>query len=362
MAGTIMKTKQLIILFTLVLLTGCGQDSSKPDFRNIQSELKNNMEVNTSTCFYESGMKTDEISYLRNLANEVLQYFKNQKYDQIKPYLTNDLNNLLESKGIKEKKLDVFLPGATQIIPAIENFELNSLYEIKTNPKSTEISGFCNDAHNDLQKSIYYKINNPSEEQVGIFMMGRRGLTSASLSLLIKKVDGKWLIDNISIYPGGAAGKTTYEMYQIASQLEQEGHDVPAYLYYELITSITPVNEIMPTFIANSYQSLSKLKVKIPGTKKDEIQDWQVEPNFYLPVYKLKILPVQDKLVILLGYITETDVVEENNHEAQMLAKYVKDNYPVLASYFSALIIEATFEIPEEANYERYATSHKLQE
>lgn len=356
-----MRIKHLIAIMTIVLLTGCGQNQSKQDYRNIQKEVKTEIEVNTSACYYESGMKTDEISYVRNIANQVLQYFQHQKYDQLKPYLTKDLNDLLESKNIAEKKLDVFLPGASQILPAIPHFELETLYEIKTNPKSTEITGFCNDAHNDLKKGLYYKIKNPAAEQVAIFMLGRRGITSAGLSLAITNVDGKWLISNISVYPGGAASKTSYDMYQIANQLEQEGQTVPAYLYYQLITSITPINEIIPTYIANAYQSLDKLKVDLPGPKEDQIQDWQVEPEFYLPVYKLKLLPVKDKLVLLLGYLTETDDIEENNYEAQLLAKYVKEKYPALASYFSILIIEATFDIPEGTDYERYATSHKLQ-
>ncbi|MGD9581347.1 MAG: hypothetical protein AB7V50_08230 [Vampirovibrionia bacterium] len=358
-----MNNKLIISLLAILLISGCNQNQSKPDYRNFQPEEKIELPLNTGTCYYETSMKTEEISYVRNLADQVLQYFKHQEYGRIKPFLTEDFKKSLETKGIEEKKLDVFLPGASTILPAMPQFELISLYEVKTNPKSTEISGFCNDAHNDLERSVYYKFNNPSEDEVNIFMLSRRAATSASLNLDIRKINGQWLINNISVYPGGAAGKTSFNLYQIASQLEQEGNDLPAYLYYDLITSYTPVNDVIPTYIANSYQSISKLKEKIdiPGPKENEIQDWQIEPEYYLPVYRLKILPVKDKLVLLLGYITETDDMQENNYEAQMLAKYVVKHYPVLANYFSDLIIEATFDVPTDTKYQRYATSHKLQ-
>ncbi|MEW5821429.1 MAG: hypothetical protein AB1782_14655 [Cyanobacteriota bacterium] len=357
-----MKIKLLTLITILILISGCNRGQQIPDYSLMPKEFKYVINKNTFVCIQEKGVKADEARMIRNIANEIVQYLKHQDYSRIKQYLSPELQTTLESKGIKENKLDTFLPGASQIMSAIPGFQLQSLYLIKTNPESTKISGVCTTPKESNENSLYFNINNPKEDQAGAIFIGRRGQTAAQMSLLLSKINNEWKVTHFSIYPSGAIGNTSFNLYQIASQYKTQGKKNLAYVYYKLLTDISPVETVMPGYIFDSYNALKELNVTLPSKKDPEPTEWEVDTDYVIPVYDLKIMPVNDKIVLHVAYLTETDDVEVNTEESELIKEYIIKNYPDLSTYFNILITEATFEIPVEPDYEKFMKLYDLKQ
>jgi hypothetical protein len=317
------------------------------------------IEKNKSLCMQETGMASQESTALRQIATKYGQFLISQDYQAIKPLLTEQLQTDLEKNNIAEKKLDVFLPGASQILKAIGAFKIEAIYKIETNPDSTEIQGVCKNLENPVE-NLFYKINNPTADMAALYLTGTKGKTFANSTILLVKKDNEWKINYISIFPGGAGGLTTYELYQYAAKYHEEGKKNLAYLLYELIASITPTGNLMPEYILKTHQAINDINVSLPDKEKQLYQEWKVAEDLALTVYEVKAMPVQDKLILFVGYLTDTDDLQLNDAESELLKNYIKNKYSDLAYFFTLLITEATFEVPQTEDYLHYSKLQKL--
>jgi hypothetical protein len=351
--------KKIITTILLVLLcSGCL--NPKKNITPSEPVTKEPViEKNKSLCMLETGIKSSDALAIKETANKFAAYLVNQKYEDIQPFLTRQYQKILEDKGIKESNLDVFLPGASQIAKAIGNFSIKYFYKIETNPESTEVQGICMKEPGNTQ-NIAYNVINPQPEMAAVFISGVKGSTFANAILLLVKKETAWEINYATVYPGGAGGQTTAELYQYARKYHQEGRLNVAYLLYKLILDISPRGTLVPEFIISSQEAVNSMGVILPDKELQKYEEWQVADDLILPVYELKTMPVQDSIVLFAGYITETEDTNFNDVESQLLTKYIKRRYPDLAYYFTLLITEATFEVPQTEDYLHYSKLQKL--
>lgn len=355
-----MNRKALIPVIVALSILGCHQKPTTTDYSLMQNDFKYNVSKNNYVCIQEMAMKADDSRYARNLAKELVNYFKHQQYSRLKPFLTPQLQTLFESKDIENNKLDIFLPGASQILGQMENFELTTLYMIKTNPQSTKISGFCHGPKENLEKGIYFNIQKPAPDEISVIMLGKRGETIVLVSFIAIPQGKEWKISHLSLYPGGANSQTSYNLFQIAQQFQSENKKYLAYMYYQFITDMTPIDQVLPEFIKVAYDDMTASGIALPSKNKGITQDWEVEPGYPLQVYDFRIMPVNNQFVLFVAYLTESEDVQQNDLESNLLKDYITLNFPEITTYFDFLITEATLEIPEGPDYKRYAKSHNF--
>lgn len=352
--------KKILLIIIAISLAGC---INKPPIQNNnqpQQPAKLVLPLNDYLCIKETGINTQEATVYRDLAREFIKYLKNQNYDNLKPSLTSALQKRLDEEDIKTNGLNVFYPESGTILPRIDNFIVKVLYKVQTNPKSTLIQGVCQADKVNLANNMFFKLNNPNEEQVIVYITGFRDTTQANAILLLNKDGVQWKIQYISIFPGDIAGKELYTLYQLAAQAEKEGRSNLAYLLYKLMLSITPKTSILPEYIIKAYQSLGTLKVSVPEKEKQNPQEWPVSESDTLLVYDLKAMAVLDKIVLFVGYISESEDTNTNDAESTMLKDYIKKTYPDLSYFFTILITEATKEVPETEDYINYRKLQKF--
>lgn len=338
----IYKKACLTALFSLILV-GCANNKTIPDYRTPQNDVKVDIAINESMCIKESGMNTADITAIRQSAQKFIEYLINKDFKNLQPYLLPVLDKSLIGKGIEEKKLDVFFGNANERLKEFHNYNIVAIYEIKTNPKSKILQGFCREEGEDISKNLFYNFADPTEESAAVLISGQQGKQKITATVLLNKLQNQWKIGFVSVYPGGVVGKSTYEITQLAATAEKDNKNEVAYLYDKLILTLTPKDPLMPEYIVNTYKSmenLQKTQINLPQLELKKGQKWLVGPNQQLIVYDVSLIPTEDKMNVLITYQPLTPDPAELEVDAPLLAQYFKITYSDIAFNFPNIIIQ----------------------